>query len=278
MRRGENSTGECRLSNAEPAKQSSSDRTIEMKVEFVGVGEAFDESLPNNSQILEWEGFRLLIDCGYAVPHALWKSHPDPEYLDAIYISHRHADHYFGLPSVLVRLAEDERKKPLLVLCAEGTKQTLLEMIDYAYLGVLSHIHYELTFEEVFTDRSRILSNAAMEFAVSSHPVKNYAIAVIYGGRKYAYSGDGNFNEHTRQLYQSCSLLVHDSYSFGFDSRGHGKIEELVKMAEEQKVQRLALTHIQRDLRRTKLAEIKNFVRNFKVDVIIPEPGYVLDV
>ncbi len=106
-----------------------------MKVEFVGVGEAFDETLPNNSQILEWQDARLLIDCGYSIPQALWKLHPDPEYLDAIYISHRHADHYFGLPSVLVRLAEDKRKKPMTVISAEGTRQTVLEMIDYAYLA-----------------------------------------------------------------------------------------------------------------------------------------------
>ncbi len=84
-----------------------------MKVEFVGVGEAFDETLPNNSQILQWGDSRLLIDCGYSIPHAFWKHHPDSEYLDAIYISHRHADHYFGLPSILVRMAEDGRKKKL---------------------------------------------------------------------------------------------------------------------------------------------------------------------
>lgn len=249
-----------------------------MKVEFLGVGEAFDETLPNNSQILEWGDCRLLIDCGYSVPPALWKRHPDPEYLDAVYISHRHADHYFGLPSVLVRLAEDERKKKLTIFSAEGTKQTLLEMIDYAYQAILPKLKYELLFEEVSTGGNRDFQGAQFEFAVSSHPVKNYAIAVSADGRRYAYSGDGNFNEHTRRLYRSCSLLVHDSYSFDREVPGHGRIPELVKMAVEQRVKRLALTHIQREVRKTKLDEIRNFVRDFAVDVIIPEPGDVLDV
>jgi ribonuclease Z len=249
-----------------------------MKVEFVGVGEAFDENLPNNSQILQWQNCRLLIDCGYAVPHALWKAHPDPEYLDAIYISHRHADHYFGLPSVLVRLAEDQRKKPLIVFSAEGTKSTLLEMIDYAYQGILPKLDYEIQFQEVKTSEHFPFREARFEFAVSSHPVKNYAIAVSVNGRKYAYSGDGNFNAHTRSLYRGCSLLVHDSYAFGFAVPGHAHIPELVKMAEEEKIERLALTHIQRDVRRTKLAELKDYVRGSPVDVIIPEPGDVLEV
>jgi ribonuclease BN (tRNA processing enzyme) len=111
-----------------------------VKVQFVGVGEAFDETLSNNSQILEWDNTRLLIDCGYSVPHALWKMHPEPEYLDAIYISHRHADHYFGLPSYLVRLAEDGRKRDIEIICSQELKTVILEMIDYAYLGVLSHL------------------------------------------------------------------------------------------------------------------------------------------
>ena len=250
-----------------------------MKVEFLGVGEAFDETLTNNSQILEWGDCRLLIDCGYSVPHALWKLHPDPEYLDAIYISHRHADHYFGLPSVLVRLAEDGRKKQLTMFSAEGTKQTLLEMIDYAYLGVLSKIKFEMLFQEVSTERPHEFRNSRMEFALSSHPVKNYAIAVFADGRKYAYSGDGNFNEHTRHLYTSCSLLVHEAYSFGDQEvPGHARIADVVEMAVEQKVNRLALTHIQRNVRKTKLNEIKQFVKNNSIDVIIPESGDVLDL
>lgn len=249
-----------------------------MQVEFVGVGEAFDENLPNNSQILQWQNCRLLIDCGYAVPHALWKMHADPEYLDAIYISHRHADHYFGLPSVLVRLSEDHREKPLIVFSAEGTRSTLLEMIEYAYQGILPKMKYEIQFQEVKMSEPLAFREALFEFAVSSHPVKNYAIAVSVDGRKYAYSGDGNFNAHTRRLYHGCSLLVHDSYAFGFEVQGHAQISELVKMAEEERVERLALTHIERHVRRTKLAELKDFVRNSSVDVIIPEPGDVLEV
>ena len=250
-----------------------------MKVEFLGVGEAFDENLPNNSQILEWGDCRLLIDCGYSVPQAFWKRHPDPEHLDAIFISHRHADHYFGLPSILVRLAEDGRRKPLTIVCAEGMKQTLLEMIDYAYLGVLSKIKFEIVFQEVRTDHPHEFRGSRWEFAVSSHPVKNFAIAVYAGGRKYAYSGDGNFNEHTRRLYDSCSLLVHEAYSFGDQGApGHARIAEVVEMAVRQKVKRVALTHIQRKVRSTKLGEIKEFIKNFKIDVIIPEPGDVLDI
>jgi ribonuclease Z len=251
---------------------------LAMKVEFIGVGEAFDETLPNNSQILEWKNCRLLIDCGYSIPQALWKKHPDSEYLNAIYISHRHADHYFGLPSVLVRLAEDKRESPLTVLCAEGTKSTILEMIDYAYQGILPKLEFQIDIQEVTTARPLEFRNAKLEFALSSHPVKNFAIAVSADGRKYAYSGDGNFNNFTRGLYSSTSLLVHEAYSWDREVAGHANIREVVRMAQEQNVERLALTHIQREVRRAKINEIQAFVQKCALSVIIPEPGDVLEV
>ncbi len=128
---------------------------------------------------------------------------------------------------------------------------------------ILPKINYELTFQGVSTAHPHIFRNAQLEFAVSSHSVLNFAIAVSRDGRKYAYSGDGNFNDHTRRLYQSCSLLVHEAYAFGSIVQGHAQIADLVRMAEQQKIKRLALTHIQREVRKTRWKELTDFVRNF---------------
>ncbi len=39
-----------------------------MKIIFLGVGEAFDENLPNNSQLVMSGKTNLLLDCGFTVP------------------------------------------------------------------------------------------------------------------------------------------------------------------------------------------------------------------
>jgi len=249
-----------------------------MKVQFVGVGEAFDESLPNNSQIVEWNGGRILIDCGYSIPHALWKLNPDPNYLDAVYVSHRHADHYFGLPSYLLRLEEDGRERPLRIFCPDGMKQVVLEMMEYAYLGVYAKLPFHASIEEVSTEKPFDFQNARMEFAVSSHPVKNFAIAIHADGKKYAYSGDGNFNAHTRELYRNCTLLVHEAYSIDGGVSGHAKISDVIEMAKEQGVHKLALTHISRSVRRTRRSDIETLIRESGLEVIVPEPGEIHEV
>ncbi|HJZ13000.1 MAG TPA: ribonuclease Z [Acidobacteriota bacterium] len=249
-----------------------------MKVQFVGVGEAFDETLPNNSQILQWEGCRLLIDCGYAVPHMLWRLQPDPDYLDAIYLSHRHADHYFGLPSYLVRLAEDGRQREILILCPQGMSTTVQEMIEYAYQGVLPKLDFPVVFQEVSIKDPLHFRGSRMEFAVSSHPVRNFALAVYVGEKKYAYSGDGNFNEHTRALYKECSLLVHEAYWLDEKKSSHANIADVLQMAKEQNVRKVALTHIQRGIRKSKRKEIDQFIQTSGIDVIIPEPGDIYEI
>lgn len=249
-----------------------------MRVQFIGVGEAFDETLPNNSQLLEWNSCRLLIDCGYAVPHALWKLHPDPEFINAVYISHRHADHYFGLPSYLVRLAEDGRKRDIDILCPKGTTRVILKMIDYAYQGILANLDLQVHFHEVTTEEPFEYLGAKMEFAVSSHPVRNFAIAVTAEGRKYAYSGDGNFNEHTRRLYLGSSLLVHEAYGWENAEHGHARIVDVLQMAKEQGVSRVALTHLQRGVRRSRRKEIEDLIRSTGVNAFLPEPGEICDV
>lgn len=249
-----------------------------MQVEFIGVGEAFDETLPNNSQLLEWNDFRLLIDCGYAVPHALWKNHPEPDFLDAVYISHPHADHYFGLPSYMVRLAEDGRKEELLILCAVGVRSTIMEMIECAYRGLLAKIPLKIRVEEVTQGQPLLLKGATLEFAPSSHSVRNFAISVSLNGAKYAYSGDGNFTESTSRLYRDCSLLVHEAYCLGDPFHGHASIQEVIRMAEDANVRKLALTHLERTTRKNKRSEVEEMIKKSKIEVFLPEPGEIHEI
>lgn len=249
-----------------------------MRVEFVGVGEAFDETLPNNSQVLQWSGCRLLMDCGYSVPHALWKLHPDANFLDGIFLSHRHADHYFGLPSYLLRLAEEHRTRAVDVLCAEGMKTVILEMIDYAYQGIVSKFPFALNFHEQTELQTFEYRGAYLDFAPSSHPVKNFAIRVSFEGKQFCYSGDGDFNAHTRSLYHGCTLLVHEAYAWDGEVRGHVLIPRLLEMARDEKVQRLALTHLQRDVRRSKRKEIGQLAKEYGVAAFIPEPGDICEI
>jgi len=82
----------------------------------------------------------------------------------------------------------------------------------------------------------------------------------------------------TRKLYTDCSLLVHEAYGLDNESAGHAEIGRVVAMAKEQNATRLALTHIQRSIRRNRMQEIRKRIAETELDVIIPEPGDVLEI
>src|SRR5690606_41578267 len=96
---------------------------------FVGTGEALDPALPNTSLLVRGPQ-TLLLDCGYAVPHALWRITREVELLDAIWISHTHADHLFGLPPLLLWMRPGGRERPLPILCGPSPAATVEQALQ----------------------------------------------------------------------------------------------------------------------------------------------------
>src|SRR3989344_1502488 len=117
-----------------------------MKIKFLGVGEAFDNILSNNSQLFTSDSVNILLDCGYSVPQQWFRLGKDADFLDAIWISHQHADHYFGLPAVLMRMWEEGRTKPLTVFCQKERVQFLSGLMELAYPGFSEKFNYKIEF------------------------------------------------------------------------------------------------------------------------------------
>ena len=238
-----------------------------MKVIFLGVGEAFDENFPNNSHLIVSEKTNLLLDCGCTTPTQLWKFNNDQSFLDAVYISHRHADHYFGIPALLYRMREEERKKPLTIICQDN--KIIKDIIDYGYKGLYSKLGFDINFIEVEESQTIQFNDLKLLFALTTHSTSNFAIKIDDGKKSLCYSGDGGFNEKTEELYKNSDIVIHEAYFYDEKKIGHGCIIDLIKMAERSNVKCLALTHIHRDLRK----ELKKKkISSKKVKIIIPKP------
>ncbi len=72
-------------------------------------------------------GEKLLFDCGEGTQRQLLKSVGLAD-LDAVFITHFHADHWLGLPGMLKSLALREREEPLTVLGPRGLKELIASM------------------------------------------------------------------------------------------------------------------------------------------------------
>lgn len=77
-------------------------------------------------------GDKILFDCGEGSQQRLMKYNSSPN-VDAVFISHFHADHTLGLPGLIQALEMDERKRSLDIYVPEQRRQRAIDMITGAY-------------------------------------------------------------------------------------------------------------------------------------------------
>ena len=242
-----------------------------MKIIFLGTGEAFDENCPNNCLLLDINGYNLLLDCGYSAPIQIWKYNPDQSFLDAIYISHLHADHYFGLPALLVRMWEEKRVKPLKIICFKGWGPMIEAVIEAGYKGFKDRFSFHIEIQEI--EGSQVIEpGIRFVLAPTVHTAVNMAVRVEASEKAVCYSGDGVFTPETEEIYKDADLVIHEAYLYDEKRFGHSRITDLLDMAKRDRVKCLALTHINRNLRKRKGQLAKTVAMMTKVKVIIPEP------
>src|SRR5581483_12001480 len=245
------------------------------EIQVLGCGEAFDDRLPNNSYLVRAGGRVLLLDCGYSIPHRLWHVERDDSVVDLIYISHAHADHYFGLPAVLGRMWEQGRTKPLVILSQHPLLQEIRDLMEAGYRGLAARFGFPLEFMAAKPGAKVEWQGMTFDFAPTRHSVSNLAIRISHGEKSICYSGDGAITDEARRLYNGANLLIHEAYSFE-PSPVHADIEDVIGTARTQQVKRVALTHIQRELRRDLARVQEAAAREREVEVSIPEPGDLL--
>ena len=242
-----------------------------MKIEFIGVGEAFDLALGNTSLLLHSK-LKLLIDCGYAVPQSIKMLGHSNEDIDAIYLSHFHADHTFGLPIFLVMEMERGRKKPLTIIGQTGLKHYIEQLVALSYPCVLDKLPYKLNITE--NNSSAVFHEFYLEFAESAHSIRNLAVSVTVNNCRIGYSGDGALTAASKKLFSECKVLIHEAYTFNESHPNHASAVEVFSFAKTlPKLETLVFTHISRSVRKNELIRFLGLCETSQFDILVPEPG-----
>jgi ribonuclease BN (tRNA processing enzyme) len=225
-------------------------------IRVLGCGEAFDTGLGNNSCLL-YDGARgrpaarkrcptVLFDCGYQVPERLWRLPRIYPGLDAVVLTHFHADHAFGLGPLLVRFAEEKRTAPLCVFGSRGIGIYFRRLLDLAYPGMRFHLPFEVRFCELEERDSVEWEGLTLSTARSRHSVLNLAVRVEGRGISFAVSGDGQLTDATRELYAGVQLLLHEVYTVDERLDNHCDLGTLSAYVAGARIARVGITHVRR--------------------------------
>jgi len=251
-----------------------------VQVTFLGVGEAFDETLDNTSLFVTAgrdKPLSLLLDCGFTAAAAYFRLARDPQGLDAVWVSHFHGDHFFGLPALFLRMQEEGRIRPLSIVSQPGGEEKVRACLDLAYPNLIRK-GFALEFHELTPTTALSFRGVRLSCAASEHSAPSFALRVDDGNAAILYSGDGRLTPQGEDLARGCGLAVLEAYGLE-EQPGHATVAGAIAAARRAGVPRLALAHLNRDVRRGRRAEISRLLAAAgDLDAFLPEPGDAITI
>jgi ribonuclease BN (tRNA processing enzyme) len=203
---------------------------------------------PASGYLLEAEGYRLVLDLGHGAFGALQR-YVDPAEVDAIIVTHLHADHCIDLTAYIVALryggAGDRVRGPehrIPLIGPSGTRDRLGAAYD--------PFARKLGLQELFafsTPASGELGPFALSFAAMNHPVPTTAVRVTSGDRTLVYSGDTGESDALVSLAHGADVLLCEASVAGdepYIPDLHLTGKQAGEHAERAGVDRLIVTHV----------------------------------
>ena len=224
--------------------------------------------------LVEHDGFRLLIDPGYAIVPRLLGIVP-AEAIDAVLVSHGHPDHVADLnPLLRARALRDDPAPPLPAYALQGALDPVLALDQIKALRGTCEVR-EFEAGEAFT-----IGPFAIESRPLPHSIPNAGVRISAGVHSITYTGDAAPSDDLVELADRTSLLLAEAtYIEDVPSGNVGALNcaaEVGRQAHRANAARLVLTHLMpgtdRDASRAAAA------RSYGESIEVATAGVIVDL
>lgn len=219
-----------------------------MNVTVVGCGDAFGSGGRFQTCIaLGSERPHTLIDCGATSLVALRSQHIDPHAIETVLISHLHADHFGGLPFLILDGQFRRRTSDLTVVGPPGTGERLAQAMEVCYPGSST---VRRRFAVVVVEHADRTPWQTERFTATPFEVRHASGAPAYAlrvedtdGETVTYSGDTEWTDALVDASAGADLFLCEGYAPA-PVRWHLDLATLAQQRDRLSCRRLVLTHL----------------------------------
>ncbi|PID61629.1 MAG: MBL fold metallo-hydrolase [Gammaproteobacteria bacterium] len=221
-----------------------------MNITLVGCGDAFASGRRFNTCLhVVTSRQRFLLDCGATSLTALRAADIERDRIDTIFITHFHADHFFGLPFLILDAHFiGKRSRTLRIVGPEGLEARLAALLDLSFgKDVFDLIGFRIDCREISPGETLELDGLSCraERMVHSAPggtCLGYRIAA--DDRTLAFTGDTEWNDNIIAIGRNADLLLSECCGYRTPVPTHLDLATLERKLPSVGARRVVLVHM----------------------------------
>lgn len=222
---------------------------------------------------------KFLFDCGSGATLRIAQSGINCGHIDAVFLTHFHADHCVDLPIVILTSYLAGRKQPLEIYGPVGTVN-FIESFFYNIFSYIPHlignvtdVKFEMNVREIKPGEVLNFSDCAINIGEAKHGENSICYRVTTASESIAISGDTEPCDSVIEISKDASLLIHECpfpESFG-PTPGHTTPSQLGEIARKARVHTVVLTHLFEECVGNEEAMTMDVKKSFGGQVVIGE-------
>lgn len=221
---------------------------------------------------------KIMVDCGNGLIKTLIEQGVEIMNIEAIFITHLHADHFFDLPFLVLLRSISSVNNLLKIYCPVGTEKIIEHLCDDYVSGIAGSYNQWKTkgslefFEFENLNNEKVLETYFVTSFKVCHGNKSpaYGYVIKHENKAVGFSGDSSLCAGVEEIVKNSDVSVLDMFSLN-GTHAHMSVLDIEKLCSENKTKTIVSTHC------TTQAKIDAKERNIK-NLIIAEDGLEIEV